>query len=566
MSRLASSFRSFSDLWTHRLASTPDTEAFLLPSEGRWRPIRWDEAHHTVARWGGALRAAGVEREDRVALLLPTSAEAFLASAAALGVGAVLVALDPLSPVDLLAAQLRAAGATVVWTDDAGAAKLAGVAGIRVVRASDGAEALPPADLAPSQLATLQVVEDSGRLASHTHEAWVAAAEAIEAARLIRPTDVVLSCLPMAAPLVRVLTFALVRCGVPTAAVPDLAPGLPALAALEPSVIVGGPRTFEALADEVRASLADESPARRRLSRWAIQGAHWREARAQRLPQVLREPWSRAERLALRGVRARLGARLRVGICVGGPLAPGVAELFHAVGVPVLRVWGPAEAGGLSCATPRERPVLGGIGPALPGSQVRIGAGGEILVEAAWMMRGYWGQPAETASAWSAGGLFRTGEAGELSSGALVLRGPLVAGPGGTGTLVPELEGRLRAACPWAEDVVLVGGGALVALLTPRPAELVAWANARGVPFTALADLVRRPEVEDLAWRAIEPLIRELPPHERVRRVAVVAEPFARENGLRGASGRVLRQAVTWRYQGLVDELRAGPERVFTFH
>jgi long-chain acyl-CoA synthetase len=197
---------------------------------------------------------------------------------------------------------------------------------------------------------------------------------------------------------------------------------------------------------------------------------------------------------------------------------------------------------------------------------VRIGAGGEILVEAAWMMRGYWGQPAETASVWSAGGLFRTGEAGELSSGALVLRGPLVAGPAGPGTFVAELEGRVRAACPWAEDVVLVGGGALVAVLTPRPAELVAWANARGVPFTALADLVRRPEVQELAWQGIEPLIRELPPHERVRRVAIVAEPFARENGLRGPTGRVLRGAVSKRYEALVDELRAGPERVFTFH
>jgi acetyl-CoA synthetase len=76
-----------------------------------------------------ALRARGVARGDRVAILLPQSVETVLAHFAAYKLGAIAVPLAALFGEDALRYRLQTSGAKVVITDGAGLGKLAGIAG-----------------------------------------------------------------------------------------------------------------------------------------------------------------------------------------------------------------------------------------------------------------------------------------------------------------------------------------------------------------------------------------------------------------------------------------------------
>jgi malonyl-CoA/methylmalonyl-CoA synthetase len=114
----------------------------------------------------------------------------------------------------------------------------------------------------------------------------------------------------------------------------------------------------------------------------------------------------------------RLPELARLRLCVSGsaPLPPAV---FRAVaagsGLEPLERYGMTETG-MNVSNPYDgerRP--GTVGFALPGVQLRLGVGGEILLRGPNVFSGYWRNPAATEEAFDEG-WFRTGDIGELDA------------------------------------------------------------------------------------------------------------------------------------------------------
>ncbi|MGD8476521.1 MAG: AMP-binding protein, partial [Burkholderiales bacterium] len=76
-----------------RVARTPDAVAYRQydPSSGSWRSYTWKEIEQEVRRWRTALGSEGLERGDRVAVMLRNSVEWALFEQAALSLGLVVV-------------------------------------------------------------------------------------------------------------------------------------------------------------------------------------------------------------------------------------------------------------------------------------------------------------------------------------------------------------------------------------------------------------------------------------------------------------------------------------------
>ena len=114
----------------------------VLPDGGRER-ITFDALRSTAARLGAVLKARGVRRRDRVAVLLPQGPEAAIAHLAIYRIGAIAVPLFQLFGPDALEFRLRDSGASAAITDDVGLAKLAEIRdrlpGLRSVLCADGA-------------------------------------------------------------------------------------------------------------------------------------------------------------------------------------------------------------------------------------------------------------------------------------------------------------------------------------------------------------------------------------------------------------------------------------------
>ena len=102
-----------------------DADAVALISRGR--PTTYGTLREQVDRLRGGLAGIGVRRGDRVALLCSNSRHFVVSYLATVGLGAVAVPLNPLSPARELEPEIAQVGATVVVIEKLSAATWANV-------------------------------------------------------------------------------------------------------------------------------------------------------------------------------------------------------------------------------------------------------------------------------------------------------------------------------------------------------------------------------------------------------------------------------------------------------
>jgi acetyl-CoA synthetase len=114
------------DRWA---AAEPDRTAIIEVSQD-WRasPVSFGDLREASNRLANALRARGVARGDRIAILLPQGRAVLTAHLAAYKLGAIAVPLAALFGVDALAYRLGDAGVKALVTDAAGLAKVGQIA------------------------------------------------------------------------------------------------------------------------------------------------------------------------------------------------------------------------------------------------------------------------------------------------------------------------------------------------------------------------------------------------------------------------------------------------------
>ena len=183
---------------------------------------------------------------------------------------------------------------------------------------------------------------------------------------------------------------------------------------------------------------------------------------------------------------------------------------------------------------------------------------GRILVRGEAVMRGYWRDADGTAAALRDGWL-HTGDIGVIDDdGYLQItdrKKDIIVFSGGDNVSPARIEGFLVVQPEIAQ--VMVHGDRrphLVALLVPNAEFVAEWSRANGArrDLPALAD--------DAAFHkavgaAIERVNKALSPIERIRRFAVVPEPFAIENGMMTPSMKIRRHKIRETYGEALERL-----------
>jgi long-chain acyl-CoA synthetase len=174
---------------------------------------------------------------------------------------------------------------------------------------------------------------------------------------------------------------------------------------------------------------------------------------APRLPKLLR-------RLLFRSVLSQFGGRLHTVGVGASALDVDVARRWTDMGVDVLQGYGATEMGPVVSFTRPQRNILGTVGEAIPGVEVRIAEDGEILARGPGRFMGYWQNPDATAAAIDAEGWYHTGDLGALSAnGMLTFRGrkkDMLALPDGQKVYAEDVEAVLRDD-PRVRDAAVVG-------------------------------------------------------------------------------------------------------------
>ncbi|MGJ5065948.1 AMP-dependent synthetase/ligase [Bradyrhizobium oligotrophicum] len=450
------------ELWRWRVAQSPDKPAYrhFDARGGRWASFSWREIDLVVARWRRALAAEGLDRGERIAILMPNGIAHLAMDQAALSLGLVPVPMHAVDNADSIAYILADSGARLLLVDsDARWEEIAAVREalpeLRRIICADRQPAGPTGDprlvdldawlnaagnaapsgaqaaIAPHDLAA--IVYTSGTTGRPkgvmlSHDNVVSNLKAIHQRLAADTDDVFLSFLPLSHTFERTAGYyypiAIGACVAYARSVKQLSEDL---VEVRPTILISVPRIYERIYSLVMHHRGTANPLERALLDLTIaiggrrfDAQHGRETSLSAFDRIA---WPLLQRLVAAKVLARFGGRLRVAVSGGAPIAEPVVRLFLALGLEVLQGYGMTETSPVvSVNTPDDNDPRT-VGRALPGIEVRIGDNDELMVRGPNVMLGYWRRPEETARIKEADGWLHTGDQARIDAGRITITG-----------------------------------------------------------------------------------------------------------------------------------------------
>lgn len=578
-------------------------------ADGRWRHWSATAAAHATANVAARLVALGLRPGARVALLSENRPEWLLADLACLAAGLVDVPLyataPPAEQIELLArsrAELLFVASPAQWrtiaasraalpalrhgvafdhgdSDDPALLSFATLAADADFTGADAAAAEVKRRLAATQRSDVATVLYTSGTSGEpkgvqlTHDNLLSNCAAILQHVALGPDDLTLSFLPLSHSFERTAGhYALLAAGGAIAYASSLDAVAQEVREVRPTLLLGVPRFYEKVHDRILGTLERAPRYRRALFEFAQRVAdetaafHQQAGAAASLPLKLRFRHELAERLVRSLMRQRFGGRLRFLVSGGAPLDPELVRFFEQLGLPLLEGYGLTECAPVVAVNRVGRARAGTVGEPLPGVEVSFAEDGEILVRGRNVMSGYLDDPAATAAAFTADGRLKTGDLGALDGdGYLRVTGrkkDLIIGSGGKNIAPARIEEQLKRQRIVA-DCCLIGDRRpfLVALLVPDEAALKTVLAEQGIEWSGRAEMLERPEVRALFDAAVARVNEGLAPPERVRRFALLPEPFSAETRELTPTLKVRRAAVARRWAAAIEALYALPHR-----
>ncbi|MGU3345602.1 AMP-binding protein [Pseudomonas monsensis] len=242
---------------------------------------------------------------------------------------------------------------------------------------------------------------------------------------------------------------------------------------------------------------------------------------------------------------------LRVALSGAAPVPQSLLDWYQTLGLEVLEVYGMTESCGYSHICLPGQYKQGWIGKPCPEVEVRIDESGEVQVRSQANMLGYFKDPQKTAETLTGDGFLRTGDKGEQDAeGRLRLTGRLkeiFKTSKGKYVAPAPIENRL-AVHSRIEQVCVVGDGLSAPL------------------GLCVLSTVNQDEGRASLHSSLEKLLEEvnavLDKHERLRRLVVVKDSWAVENGFLTPTLKIKRNVIEDTYGARFEEWSERSEAV----
>ena len=274
----------------------------------------------------------------------------------------------------------------------------------------------------------------------------------------------------------------------------------------KPTLVCSVPRLWEALYTKINAALEEKGKSKARIFALLVKVSaayrHNQRLLKNQLPRfnkdyfintlpckllalvkliLLAIPYKLAQKKFVL-VQERFGGQLRLAISGGGSLPKYLDEWIDALGIRIVNAYGMTECAPAIAARGVYCEIFGTLGPALPGTEIRItnehdqsvpaGVEGEIQVKGPQVMPGYYNNDEENAKTFTVDGFLKTGDLGKLTiSGELLITGrskEIIVLASGENIDPSRIEGAITM-LPFVKDAVLVGQDrkGLAALIVP---------------------------------------------------------------------------------------------------
>lgn len=330
---------------------------------------------------------------------------------------------------------------------------------------------------------------------------------------------------------------------------------------VQPTVFFGVPGVWERMYNRVNERLAEAHGARRRIADWAQRIG--REVaglrnRGEEPEGLLAAQYRLADRLVFAKVKPLLGfSRVRVAVSGAAPISKEILEFFSGLDIIIYEVYGQSEGCGPTTFNRPGACKFGTTGQAWPGSEVKLGADGEILMRGPNVFMGYYKDAAATHETLIDGWL-HSGDLGRFDEdGFLTIVGrkkDIIITSGGKNIAPRNIEAALKS-LELVGDAVCVGEGRkyLCALITLDPEAVERFAEANQIEGQTLHD---HPLVVDAIQSGIDEVVNpQFARVEQIRKFTILDRPFSVEGGELTPTLKIKRKVVCDMHMAEIDAM-----------
>ena len=601
-------FKTLPELLVNAVANFGDKEGYRYfdHQQSQWVSVTWKEFHARVMRWRKAFAAMGLQRGDRVSMLLVNSLDALTFDQAALANALVPVPLHSIDTPDSSAYILSDSGSKFLVTttrarwNAIAATTSSDISAIEQVvftteeeegmtgntpycsaeswleKAADFPEENLPAGPVETDLAA--IIYTSGTTGRPkgvmlTHKAIMSNVLDTHDRYPLLADDVTLSYLPLSHSFERTATYYnSIICGTTLVFSRGVMSLLDDFRDARPTKMCSVPRVFEQFFTKLQVQIANSDEEEKRIAQGVL-AAGWRQF-ARRNDIAVEGDFTEAEDQAFldqhfeavaRPILDMFGGRLERVIIGGAALNYSVAKFFCALGINTTQGYGLTEYCPIISISHCEGNHPETVGLPIRNCEVRAGVNDELQVRGPSVMSGYWNKPKETAETFTADGWLKTGDQVDLSDGGRVrIKGrikEIVVTSTGEKISPVDLEFAIQE--DHIFDQVMIVGEArpyITALVVVNDTLFTQLCEEVGVDPKA-DDYNNNRDLRARLVKRIRHAAKHFPQYGVPRNIYILREHWTPENGLLTPTMKMRRRQILERFADEVESLYATPSK-----
>ena len=332
---------------------------------------------------------------------------------------------------------------------------------------------------------------------------------------------------------------------------------------LSPHMLACVPRFIEKVYDKIFRKGEKLTGIKKKIFDWALDLAFQYDLDESKLSCWYKIQKAIADKLVYKDIRAGMGGQLGMLVSGGAIIQPRLTRFFSCVGLDLYEGYGLTECSPLIAVTNSNKKGrrIGSVGFAMREIEVRIDpVTNEIQCRGGNVMKGYYNKPELTAEAIDKDGWFHTGDTGYFDhDGYLFITGRTKSMfKTSMGKYInPEVIEEKMKQAPFILDMMVVGDGQkfAAALIAPDFDMLKDWCKRHGVSATTPAEMIADKTVIARYQKVVDKYNAELGETEKVKRFALVAEPWTEANKMLTPTQKLIRRNVAAAYKEQIDAL-----------
>jgi long-chain acyl-CoA synthetase len=530
------SLKRIIDILPHIQKSYHRADTLVSKRKGNWIPISIDEMINEVEMLSFGLMDAGIQPNDKVAIISSNCPEWNIADFAIANIGAVSVPVYPTMNPSESAFILNDATVKIVFVADKELyEKIAGIKyetpTVEFIYTFQEIEGLPNYKsiqkkgnetqtkllqqykdaIKPSDLLTL--IYTSGTTGTPkgvmlSHDNLVSNLIAAREVCPVRNEHKVLSFLPLSHIFERMLVYLYLYVGAGIYYAENLETIGDNLKEVKPFAFSTVPRLLEKVYDKIVAKGNELSGIKRALFFWALSLGHkyelngangaWYEFQLKLANKLIFSKW-----------REALGGNVGVIVSGAAALQPRLARVFTAAQINVLEGYGLTETSPVITVNRLNKRQFGSVGPTINEVEVKIAEDGEVLCKGPNVMLGYYKRPDATAEMIKDGWL-HTGDIGVYENGMLRItdrKKEIFKTSGGKYIAPQPLENKFKES-RFIEQIMVIGESRKhpSALIVPSFAALKEWCQSNEIAYSGNEEICKNKEVNALIQSEVDKL------------------------------------------------------------